>query len=202
MYSQQHIVTRFLLAPQAAYDPTHTSRVQRYLDPNRPLKQAAVLIPLVLRQNTFHVVFTRRAQHLKHHPGQVSFPGGRFEASDKDLIDTALRETWEETGIICQRADIIGQLPKLPTISGYIVTPYLSVISPHYRPALDPNEVDELFEAPLDYILNPGNMRTQNVIIAGKTHSIYSVPFSKYSIWGATAQMLKVLSEQLWHEQK
>ncbi|MGF1723273.1 CoA pyrophosphatase [Photobacterium nomapromontoriensis] len=202
MYTQQHILTRFLLAPQATYDPTHTSRIKQYLDPNRPLKQAAVLIPLVLRKNRFQVVFTRRAQHLKHHPGQVSFPGGRFESSDRDLIDTALRETREETGIICTRADIFGQLPKLPTISGYIVTPYLSMISPDYLPALDPNEVDELFEAPLDYVLNPENMRTQNVIIDGKTHHIYSVPFNKYSIWGATAQMLKVLSEQLWHEQK
>ncbi|MGF1685776.1 CoA pyrophosphatase [Photobacterium japonica] len=200
MNSQQHLVTRFLLAPQASYDASHTARIQQSLDIRRPLKQAAVLIPLVPRQHTFHVVLTRRALHLKHHPGQISFPGGKYEPFDHDLIATALRETHEETGILCHRDSIIGQLPALPTVSGYLVTPFVSVISPAYTPTLDANEVDELFEAPLDYLLNPVNMRTQEVTIGGNIHHIYSVPFSKYSIWGATAQMLKVLSKQLWHE--
>ncbi|KHT65190.1 DNA mismatch repair protein MutT [Photobacterium gaetbulicola] len=201
MNCQQQIITRFLLAPQASYDQSHTSRVRQYIRDGYQLKPAAVLIPLVPRHDSFSMIFTRRAQHLKHHPGQVSFPGGRFEPQDIDLIDTALRETHEETGILCNRDSIIGQLPSLPTISGYIVTPYLSVISPDYRPELDPNEVDELFEAPIEHVLNPMNIRIQKVTLKGKTHNIYSVPFSKYSIWGATAQMLKVLSDQLWYEQ-
>ncbi|MGF1682313.1 CoA pyrophosphatase [Photobacterium minamisatsumaniensis] len=199
MSDQQQFITRFLLAPQANYDRSHTTRIRQHIEPASTLKQAAVLIPLVPRNDTFNVVFTRRAQHLKHHPGQVAFPGGRFESEDIDLIETALRETREETGILCNRDSIIGQLPQLPTISGYIVTPYLSTISPNYRPVLDPNEVDELFEVPLDYLLNPVNMRTQRFTLSGANHNIYSIPFSKYSIWGATAQMLKVLSKQLWY---
>ncbi|MGF1700731.1 CoA pyrophosphatase [Photobacterium makurazakiensis] len=199
MSDQQQFITRFLLAPQAKYDRSHTTRIRQHIEPSSTLKQAAVLIPLVPRNDTFNVVFTRRAQHLKHHPGQVAFPGGRFETEDIDLIETALRETREETGILCNRDSIIGQLPQLPTISGYIVTPYLSTISPNYRPVLDPNEVDELFEVPIDYLLNPVNMRTQRFTLSGTNHNIYSIPFSKYSIWGATAQMLKVLSKQLWY---
>ncbi|PSW21120.1 CoA pyrophosphatase [Photobacterium sanctipauli] len=199
MENQQHILTRFLLAPQANYDHSHQARIRQHIAPNSKLKQAAVLIPLVPRNSAYHVVFTRRALHLKHHPGQVSFPGGRYENSDIDLIDTALRETREETGILCNRDNIIGQLPALPTVSGYLVTPYLAIISPEYKPVLDPNEVDELFEAPLDYILNPVNIRTQKFTISGSLHNIYSIPFSKYSIWGATAQMLKLLSKQLWY---
>ncbi|MCQ1057337.1 CoA pyrophosphatase [Photobacterium sp. ZSDE20] len=200
MNFQQQIITRFLLAPQANYDKSHTLRVRQYNLENRPLKPAAVLIPLVPRHGSFSMIFTRRADHLKHHPGQVSFPGGRYEPQDIDLIDTALRETEEEIGILCNRDSIIGQLPSLPTISGYIVTPYLSVISPDYRPQLDPNEVDELFEAPIEHVLNPMNIRIQKVTFRGNNHNIYSIPFSKYSIWGATAQMLKVLSDQLWYE--
>ncbi|PSU35136.1 CoA pyrophosphatase [Photobacterium lutimaris] len=200
MNIQQQIITRFLLAPQANYDQSHTLRVRQYNQENRPLKPAAVLIPLVPRHGSFSMIFTRRAEHLKHHPGQVSFPGGRYEPQDIDLIDTALRETQEETGILCNRDSIIGQLPSLPTISGYIVTPYLSVIAPDYRPHLDPNEVDELFEAPIEHVLNPMNIRIQKVTLRGKNHNIYSIPFSKYSIWGATAQMLKLLSDQLWYE--
>ncbi|GHA37718.1 CoA pyrophosphatase [Photobacterium aphoticum] len=202
MNTQAHLLTRFLLAPQASYDASHTNRIQQSLNLRDPLKQAAVLIPLVPRQNHYHVVFTRRAQHLKHHPGQVSFPGGKYESHDRDLIATALRETHEETGIVCSRENIIGQLPALPTVSGYLVTPFLSIISPDYTPTLDANEVDELFEVPLDYLLNPVNMRAQEVTIRGKKHHIYSVPFHQYSIWGATAQMIKVLSKQLWHEPK
>lgn len=199
MNNPSHIVTRFMLAPSAHYDSTHSVRVRSHLKPSLRLKQAAVLIPLVPRPEGFNVVFTSRAKHLKHHPGQVSFPGGRKEPQDVDLIDTAIRETYEETGILCTRDNIIGHLPALPTISGYMVTPYLGLVSPHYRPELDFNEVEELFEAPLDYVLNPMNMRTQKVSVQGKGHNIYSVPYQKYAIWGATAQMLKVLSKQLWY---
>lgn len=199
MNEQQHLLTRFLLAPQANYDPSHSARIRQYLARRQALKQAAVLIPLVPRGNSFHVVLTRRANHLKHHPGQISFPGGRYEPQDVDLIETALRETAEETGILCSREHILGQLPVLPTISGYLVTPYLSVISPDYRPNLDPNEVDALFEVPIRHLLNPMNMHTERVQINGSIHNIYAIPYQKYSIWGATAQMIKLLSSQLWY---
>lgn len=199
MNDQQQLLARFLLAPQTSYDQSHSARVRQHVSASGSFKQAAVMIPLVPRQNTFNVVLTRRARHLKHHPGQIAFPGGGYESQDIDLIETAIRETKEETGILCNRARILGQLPTLPTISGYIVTPYLSIISPDYRPDLDPNEVDDLFEVPIEYLLNPVNMRTAKFTIDGIKHNIYAISFSKYSIWGATAQMIKLLSKQLWY---
>lgn len=199
MNYQQQLLARFLLAPLASYDQSHTARIRQRVAASKPLKQAAVLIPLVPRDNSFNVVFTRRARHLKHHPGQIAFPGGRYEPQDVDLIETAIRETKEETGILCNRSRILGQLPSLPTISGYLVTPYLSTIPENYRPALDPNEVDDLFEVPIRYLLNPVNMRTERVIINGIKHHIYAIPYNNYSIWGATAQMIKLLSKQLWY---
>lgn len=200
MNNQQQILSRFLLAPTTNYDTSHNVRVRQYVSKTDTFKQAAVLIPFVPRNDSFNIVLTRRANHLKHHPGQVAFPGGRHETSDVDLIATAIRETKEETGILCKRSHILGQLPSLPTLSGYMVTPFLSTIAPDYKPKLDPNEVDQLFEVPIHYLLNPVNMRTQQFRIKGNLHNIYSIPFNNYSIWGATAQIIKVLSNQLWHE--
>ena len=199
MNYQQQLLARFLLAPLANYDQSHTARIRQRVASSKSLKRAAVLIPLVPRGDTFNVVFTRRARHLKHHPGQIAFPGGRYEPQDVDLIETAIRETKEETGILCNRNHILGQLPSLPTISGFLVTPYLSTVPENYRPALDPNEVDDLFEVPIQYLLNPANMRTERVTIDGVNHNIYAIPYSNYSIWGATAQMIKLLSNQLWY---
>ena len=199
MNNQQQILSRFLLAPTTDYDISHNVRARQYVSKSDTFKQAAVLIPLVPRNDSFNIILTRRAKHLKHHPGQIAFPGGRHEAYDVDLIATAIRETKEETGILCNRTHILGQLPSLPTISGYMVTPFLSTIAPDYRPQLDPNEVDELFEVPIHYLLNPVNMHTQQFRINGKLHTIYSIPFSNYSIWGTTAQMIKLLSKQLWY---
>jgi 8-oxo-dGTP pyrophosphatase MutT (NUDIX family) len=201
MISQQQILSRFMLAPTTDYDKSHNERVRQHVSATDTFKPAAVLIPLVPRNNTYNIVLTRRANHLKHHPGQIAFPGGRQESFDQDLAATALRETKEETGILCSRNHILGQLPALPTISGYMVTPFLSTIAPDYKPQLDPSEVDELFEVPIQYLLNPLNMHSQQFQINGHLHNIYSIPFSNYSIWGATAQMIKVLSNQLWYDQ-
>jgi len=199
MNYQQQLLARFLLAPQTSYDQSHSARVRQHVSASGSFKRAAVMISLVPRQNTFNVVLTRRASHLKHHPGQIAFPGGGYESQDADLIETAIRETKEETGILCNRGRILGQLPSLPTISGYIVTPYLSVISPNYRPVLDPNEVDVLFEVPIQHLLNPVNMHTAKFTIDGIKHNIYAIPYGDYSIWGATAQMIRLLSKQLWY---
>ncbi|WP_299018219.1 CoA pyrophosphatase [uncultured Photobacterium sp.] len=201
MNDQQQLLARFLLGPQTHYDPSHSARIKLSAAGSSPrtYKQAAVLIPLVPRHNTYSVVFTLRARHLKHHPGQIAFPGGRYEPQDVDLIDTAIRETKEETGISCNRERILGQLPSLPTISGYIVTPYVSTISANYRPDLDPNEVDDLFEVPIEYLLNPVNMRSARFSINGTDLNIYAIPYHNHSIWGATAQMVKLLSNQLWY---
>lgn len=202
MGEHQQILTRFLMAPSQQYDASHKRRINRHFNDDTSFKPAAVLIPLVPRKHGFNVVLTRRAEHLKHHPGQIAFPGGRFETQDHDLITTALRETFEETGIICQRNNVIGQLTPLATTSGYIVTPFISTISNDYCPKPDPGEVDAIFEVPLNYLLNPNNIRSHQFHLRGESHRVYAIPYHNYSIWGATAQMIKLLSNQIWEDKK
>ncbi|MDO6706627.1 CoA pyrophosphatase [Photobacterium sp. 1_MG-2023] len=200
MLAQHHLLSRFLLAQPGQYDRSHHRRIKQLLPDRSRFKPAAVMIPLVARHDGYHVILTQRARHLKHHPGQVAFPGGRYETQDGELMYTAIRETQEETGILCEKKDVLGQLPTLPTLSGYLVTPFLATVTPTYRPVIDPNEVDSLFEVPLAFLLDPRNMRTQQFIFRGKFHTIYAIPYRDYSIWGATAQIVKALSHQIWIE--
>lgn len=200
MREQQQMLSRFLLAPTLQYDQSHHDRIRMHWADSHPFKQAAVLIPLIRRRHGFHVLLTRRAEHLKHHPGQIAFPGGRYETSDTDLIATALRETFEETRIVCHRQDVLGHLPALSTVSGYMVTPFIATISAQYQAIPDPNEVDHIFEVPLNYLLNPQNIRRHHFLLKGRYHHVYNIPYEHYSIWGATAQMIKLLSDQIWHD--
>ncbi|MCP4957396.1 CoA pyrophosphatase [Photobacterium aquimaris] len=202
MNEQQQLLTRFLMAPSQQYDKSHKRRIDHHFNDDINFKPAAVLIPLVPRKQGFNVVLTRRAEHLKHHPGQIAFPGGRFEETDNDLITTALRETYEETGIICQRNNVIGQLTPLVTTSGYIVTPFISTISSNYNAKPDPGEVDAIFEVPLNYLLDPQNIKSHQFHLRGEFHRVYAIPYNNYSIWGATAQMIKLLSNQIWEDKK
>ena len=118
--------------------------------------QAGVLIPLVRQanKNEWQVIFTRRAEHLKNHPGEISFPGGRFETADQCLQNTAIRETHEEIGIAFDHIELIGKLPTQATVSQYYVTPYVAVVEPDHELLIDENEVAEAFTVPLDYILD------------------------------------------------
>lgn len=160
----------------------------------KPLKSAAVLIGLVETKNSgLQVLLTKRASHLRHHPSQISFPGGRSELEDSTLIITALRETKEEIGLAAQAINVIGQLPPYETISGYHVTPIVALIDKEQDYQCDPNEVSEIFQVPLQYFLNEGK---HQVIIAsknGKQHNVHFMPYKHYNIWGATAAMLKDL---------
>ncbi|WP_114326368.1 CoA pyrophosphatase [Candidatus Colwellia aromaticivorans] len=168
------------------------------------LKSAAVLIALVNHSNTgeinangLHVLLTRRASHLKHHPSQISFPGGKVEPTDKNVIHTALREAQEEIGLSPDSVSIVGQLPNYEIISGYQVTPIVAIIeSPQYYQK-DANEVDEIFQVPLQHFLQPQNHRTINSYHNGRYHNVHFFPYKHYNIWGATAAMLKDLVEHI-----
>ncbi len=169
-----------------------------------PLKSAAVLIALVNNSNTdevnaggLQVLLTKRASHLKHHPSQISFPGGKVEPTDKNLIHTALREAQEEIGLSPDAVSIVGQLPIYEIISGYQVTPIVAVIeSPQYYQK-DANEVDEIFQVPLQHFLQPQNHRTMISYRNGKHHNVHFFPYKHYNIWGATAAMLKDLVDHI-----
>lgn len=171
---------------------------------NSPLRSAAVLIALINDSSTgkvsdsgLQVLLTKRASHLKHHPSQVSFPGGKVEPSDKDLVHTALREAHEEIGLSPDVVSVIGQLPSYEVISGYQVTPIVAVIdSPQYFQK-DANEVDEIFQVPLLHFLQPQNHRTIKAYRKGRHHNVHFFPYKHYNIWGATAAMIKDLVEHI-----
>lgn len=196
-WNRETLLHHFSLTIPCEYHQESLQRVA-HLDHDK-LRKAAVLIGIVERHDELFVVLTQRAHHLRHHPGQVSFPGGKQETGDKSLIDTAQRETFEEIGITAEKMEIFGQLPPLVTVSGFTVAPVLAFIEPDYLLNVDANEVAAVFEVPLSYLLDEQNMVTERFIIRNQPHRIFAFPYQQYLIWGATAQMLHLLQQHLAH---
>jgi len=160
---------------------------------------AGVLILLVHSSDPdqWNIIFTKRAMHLKHHPGEISFPGGRFEQNDGELVNTATRETYEEIGISPNEITILGKLPRQKTISGYLVTPFVGYVKGDYELQIDDNEVDAVFVVPLNFLLEPDNHQKIKRLIAESTFDFYQIQYNEHKIWGATARMLVNLSRFL-----
>lgn len=156
---------------------------------------AAVLIPIVLRADGPTMLFTQRTVHLTNHPGQVSFPGGRREHYDETSVDTALRETEEETGLHRRHIEVVGTLPDYLTITGYRVAPVVGLVTPPFALAPDPREVDEVFEVPLSYLMNGAHHERRTVLLPDNAGSrtFYAMVYERFFIWGATAGMLRNL---------
>lgn len=161
------------------------------------LRPAAVLVPLRLYPDRASMVLTRRTDDLPTHPGQVSFPGGRIEASDRDPVAAALRETHEEIGIVPSAVTAIGYLDPYATITGYRVTPVVALVDPDATVRHDPREVAEVFEVPLDFLLDPANCERREGEFRGRTRHYYVYPWKHYQIWGATAAMLRDFASKL-----
>lgn len=159
------------------------------------LIEAAVLIPIVERNDGLKVILTKRSNNLKQHPGQISFPGGKSEKTDKSLVATALRETKEEIGIKDKNVEILGQLSQHVTITGFKITPFIGRIKMGFSTEIQASEVSEIFEVPLSYLSNPRNFRVESVKWKGKKRFFYSIPYGPYYIWGATARILKNLAD-------
>ncbi len=155
-----------------------------------PLKPAAVLIPLVDHKDGMTVLLTKRAQHLKTHSGQVSFPGGRCEPYDADAMATALRETEEEVGIEPSHVQILWAMEDYETITGFVITPVVAILQPTFNLKVDEGEVDEAFELPLDYILDESNHELQSRVWNDRKRYYYVLVNEKHNVWGATAAML------------
>lgn len=155
---------------------------------------AAVLIPLVARPGGLTLLLTQRTAHLNNHAGQISFPGGRAEQYDVSPADTALREAQEEIGLARDRVEIIGRLPDYLTGTGYQVVPVVGLITPPFEVTADPNEVAEIFEVPLAYLMNGGHHKRLSFDLpTGGRRSFYAMPYEHYFIWGATAGMVRNL---------
>ena len=154
------------------------------------LKPAGVLIPVMVREECLSVLLTQRSAELKHHAGQVSFPGGRMEEADADIVTTALRETREEIGIAEEQVSIIGYLETMPTVTGYAVSPAVGLVDANAEMTIDKTEVEYVFEVPLEYLLEPGNQRMVPREWQGLSFAMVEFHYADQRIWGATAQML------------
>lgn len=172
---------------------------RRFVD--RAPASASVLVPLVLRDHVT-VLLTQRTAHLHHHPGQISFPGGRADAADADADATALREAQEEVGLAATHVEVLGRLPEYTTGTGFVITPVVALIRPGFTVQADPFEVAEVFEVPLSFLMDPRNHRRHAVEVAGVQREFFSMPWDghdqhgkarRYFIWGATAAMLRNL---------
>jgi 8-oxo-dGTP pyrophosphatase MutT (NUDIX family) len=163
---------------------------------------ASVLVPLIERDDGLRVLLTRRTDHLTDHAGQVSFPGGRAEPTDADVVETALREAQEEVGLPRERVQVLGALNTYSTVSSYVVTPIVALVQPPFELALDAFEVAEAFEVPLQFLMTPAHHHRHAAEFEGVKRQFLSMPWQgvdaqgqprEYFIWGATAAMLRNL---------
>ena len=162
------------------------------------LVAAAVLVPLVMHEGGATVLLTQRTANLRHHPGQISFPGGHIEPEDTTAEAAALREAREEVGLDPQAVEVLGRMDQYRTGTGFEVTPIVGLVAPGYSPKLDETEVAEIFEVPLDFVMDAGNHRRESRIIRGQRRDYYVLPYEDRYIWGeATAGMLINLYEIL-----
>lgn len=193
--TRSDFLQQFLLTPPAQYHPETRARVAHLAKTS--LRQASVLIGLVERPRGLNVILTKRAEHLKHHPGQVSFPGGKYEQYDNSLINTALREAQEEIGLRPEQINIVGQLPSLATVSQFEVTPVVGFVAPNYHIQTDPNEVAEVFEVPAHILLDKNQLISQTFTIGNRQHRIFALTYQQHLIWGMTAQIVQALQNQI-----
>lgn len=161
-----------------------------WIDTAQDLKAAAVLVPIVEHADSYTVLLTKRTDHLKHHAGQVSFPGGRCEAEDDGVIDTALRETEEEIGLDRSFVEVAGFLDDYQTGTGFHIAPVVGFVRPGFDLNPDSFEVAEVFEVPLDFLFDPANHQTHSRVWNGRERHYHAMPYNDYYIWGATAGML------------
>jgi 8-oxo-dGTP pyrophosphatase MutT (NUDIX family) len=160
------------------------------LPEGRKLRPAGVLVILEETTNDWQVYLTKRSSALKHHPGQVAFPGGKQDEGDIDIRAAALREANEEIGLPQANVNIVGTLPTHETVTSFSVTPVIAVLNKSFDVVPEPGEVDEVFTVPLKHLMNPERYRVQSRRWQGRMRSYYAVPYGPYYIWGATARML------------
>jgi len=158
---------------------------------------AAVLVPIIAHPEPT-VLFTQRPKHLTVHSGQISFPGGKVEAGDRCLKDTALREASEEIGLQDHAVEVLGYLDGYQTATGYLIAPVVALVSPSFQSKPNPDEVAAVFEAPLSFFIDPDNHKIESKDYKQKTRRFYVMQFEDKYIWGATAGILRNLYRRLY----
>ncbi len=175
----------------------HAELVELLPNQGRSMRPAPVLVGLVERRHGVQVLLTRRTEALRNHGGQVSFPGGMIEAGDADPVAAALREACEEVGLPSALAQPQGYLDPFATITGFHVFPVVARVDGEFAAVRDPAEVEEVFEVPLDFLLDPAQVRHLEVDYRGRKRRLVEFRYQNYRIWGATAAMLVNFRERL-----
>ena len=193
---QAHVLQPLALAQRFRQPPIWTPELKgepRFSD--RVPVHASVLVPLVMRDHGLAVLLTERTTHLSSHSGQIAFPGGKADPEDASATDTALREAEEEIGLDRHFVEVLGNLPTYITGSAFIVTPVVALVRADYSMTLNPHEVADAFEVPLDFLMTPANHRRHAMEWAGSRREWFSMPYTddraERFIWGATAGMLR-----------
>ena len=204
LYSKTHIRESLEPRPSAPHEdmlwlsgasPELVARIRASMPAERV--PAAVLVPLVERDAGLTVLLTQRAATLKDHAGQISFPGGRIEAEDADPWHAALREAYEEIGLSKRLVEFAGYLPDHWVGTGFRVTPAVGFVSPRYQLRIATEEVHDVFEVPLDFILDAANHQSRLRTVGDVTLETFDIPYEGRIIWGATAGMLMTLRRLL-----
>jgi 8-oxo-dGTP pyrophosphatase MutT (NUDIX family) len=197
-----------LEVPQALTDPSITPKrgdhdadpVMKRMAEVRPIRPAAVLVPVVDHAAEPTVLLTQRAQHLPDHAGQVSFPGGKIDKNDKSPLDSALREAEEEIGLERSFVTPLGYLDLYLTTLGYRIVPVIARVQPGFALTLNDGEVDASFEVPLAYLMDQNNVQRHAREWQGMKRHFYAINFGERYIWGATAGILRNLHERIYRD--
>jgi len=160
-------------------------------------RPAGVLAPIQLVDGRLELLLTKRSSALKHHPGQIAFPGGKQDPGDADSIAAALREAHEEIGLPPENVEVLGTLPVHDTVTSFAVTPVIGLIRDRFDIRPEPGEVAEVFSVPLSHVLDPANYLVQSRRWRGSLRHYFTVPYGPYYIWGATARMLREWTERM-----
>ncbi len=170
----------------------------RHLIVRPNLRDAAVLVPIVDHGGEANVLLTKRTEKLRSHSGQVAFPGGAIDPTDASPEDAAVRETLEEIGLGAADIEVVGRMPDYVTGSGYRIAPVLGIVRPDYFLTINEDEVDDAFEVPLAFLMDPANHRRESRIWQDRERFFYTMPFGERYIWGVTAGIIRTVYERLY----